>query len=58
MAGISAIVGQKQAAVSHHRSRHLNRVGRLKLKGCAKLGRGFEERTVNVNKTEAKASCQ
>ena len=28
--GNSAVVGQKRAAVNHHRSRHLNRVGRLK----------------------------
>jgi hypothetical protein len=53
-----AVVGQKRAAVSHHRSCHLNRVGRLKLKGCAKLCCGFEERTVNVDKTEATASRQ
>ena len=41
--GNSAVVGQERATVSHHRSRHLNRVGRLELKGRAKLCRGFEE---------------
>jgi len=56
--GNSAVVGQKRAAVSHHRSRHLNSVGRLKLKGCAKLCRGFEKGTVNIDKTEASASRQ
>ncbi len=56
--GNSSVVRQKRAAVSSHRSRHLNRVRRFKLKGCSKLRRGFEKGSANIDKTEASASSQ
>jgi hypothetical protein len=56
--GNSSVVGQKRAAVSNQRSRHLNRVRRLELEGCAELRRGFEKRSVNIDKTETSASRQ
>jgi hypothetical protein len=56
--GDSAVVGQKRLAVTHQRSRHLDRIRRLEFKRCSKLGRSFEEATINFDKSQTSAIGQ
>ena len=56
--GDSAVVGQKRVAVTHQRSRHLDRIGRFEFKRCPKLCRSFEEATIHFDKPQTSAIGQ
>jgi hypothetical protein len=56
--GDSAVVGQKRLAVTHQRSRHLDRIRRLEFERCSKLGRSLEETTINFDKSQTSAVGQ
>jgi hypothetical protein len=56
--GDSAVVGQKRLAVTHQRSRHLDRIWRLEFERCSQLGRSLEEATINFDKPQTSAVGQ
>jgi hypothetical protein len=56
--GDSAVVGQKRAAVTHQRSRHLDRIGRLEFECCSKLCRSFKDAAINFDKPQTSAVGQ
>jgi hypothetical protein len=56
--GDSAVVGQKRLAVTHQRSRHLDRIRWLEFERCSQMGRSLEEATINFNKSQTSAVGQ
>src|SRR6185503_13404656 len=57
-AGDSAVVGHKRVAVTHERSRHLDRIRRFESERCPKLCRNSEEATINFDKPQTSAIGQ